>query len=534
VVQVGQMIEPERRGATVIHTSLITLDRATPARVVQRAEAVPDHATIARRAAGGAFWTLLAYAAGRFLGFGTNIVLARLLAPADFGLVSFAMILIGAFLLLQDLGVGAALIYTKADIKKVGGTALTINLATALLLFVVTGLGSLAVAARSDNGTIAAIVTALALGLVATAAGSVQTAVLTKDLAFRRKFLPDVLPLLISGLVSIVLAFLGWGVWSLVWGNLAKSVSATLILWYLAPVRPRPRFDWPIARDLLRYGRHVSLSSVIGFAVMNVDYFIVGHRLGSSALGLYTLAFMIGTLPSTLIGQQIATATFPAYTRLRQAPEALVKLFGDTFAITAALSIALGVAVFVGTPSLVGLVLGTKWLAIIGPLRLLTLFGVLRAIEFTFSPLYRAIGRPEVMWLSSLLRLVVLAPILLWGVGGGIGRVAIVQVVVGLIFIPLNGIILVRLLGLGLGVFWRFLVPQLASVLALGAVAAAGYAFPASRAAIAHPVGAALLVLLAVGAQFAVLAALNPSVVALGRARLDALVAGRRAAVMEG
>jgi O-antigen/teichoic acid export membrane protein len=299
-------------------------------------------------------------------------------------------------------------------------------------------------------------------------------------------------------------------------------------------VRPRPRFDWPIARDLLRYGRHVSLSSVIGFAVMNVDYFVVGHRLGSAALGLYTLAFMIGTLPSTVIGQQIATATFPAYSRLRQAPEALVKLFGDTFAITAALAIALGAAVFVGTPSLVGPVLGAKWLAIIGPLRLLTLFGVLRAIEFTFSPLYRAIGRPEVMWLSSLLRLVVLAPVLFWGVGGGIGRVAIIQVAVGLVFIPLNGVILVRLLGLGLGVFWRLLVPQLASIAALGAVIAAGYAFPATRAAVAHPVGATLLVTLAVGAQFAVLAALNPSVVALGWARLSALVAGRRAMAMEG
>ena len=141
MVQVSQMLEQERRGPTVVHTSLITFDRAATARVARRGEAVPEHAAIARRAADGAFWTLLAYAAGRFLGFGTNIALARLLAPADFGLVSFAMILIGAFLLLQDLGVGAALVYTKADIKKVGGTALTINLATALLLFVVTGLG---------------------------------------------------------------------------------------------------------------------------------------------------------------------------------------------------------------------------------------------------------------------------------------------------------------------------------------------------------------------------------------------------------
>src|SRR4051812_17224524 len=108
-MQVSPAMEQQRRGVTVIHTSLITLERAVPARPAVLIEVPPDPAAIARRAAGGAFWTLLAFAAGKFLGFGTNIALARLLDPADFGLVSFAMILIGAFMLLQDLGVGAAL-----------------------------------------------------------------------------------------------------------------------------------------------------------------------------------------------------------------------------------------------------------------------------------------------------------------------------------------------------------------------------------------------------------------------------------------
>ncbi|HEY8598837.1 MAG TPA: lipopolysaccharide biosynthesis protein [Thermomicrobiales bacterium] len=504
----------ERRddGLGVIHSSLITLGLAIlPA---SRSSESPEADTLARRMAGGAAWTLLAFAAGKFLGFGTNIALARLLDPADFGVVSFAMVLIGAFLLLQDLGVGAAIVYTKADIGKIGGTALTINLATASALFVATALISGAISAFSDADELAAIVTVLALGLVATAAGSVQAALLTKELAFRRKFLPDVLPLLLSGIVSIALALLGYGVWSLVWGYLTKSVSATFALWLIAPARPRPQFDRQIASDLLRYGRHISLSSVIGFAVQNIDYFIVGHRLGTAALGLYTLAFTVASLPSTIVGQQIATATFPAYTRLRSAPVTLTKLFGDTFTITCALAIALGAAICIGMPSLIGPLLGEKWLGIIGPLQILTIFGVVRAIEFTFSPLYRAIGRPEIMWKSSAVRLIIVTPALFWGAGRSIESVAAVQVVVGLIFIPVNGLILARLLGLGTRGLWRLLLPQLLGLVALGAVIAAGYGAPVSRVAVGHPVGATVLAALAIAAQWAVLVWWNPALLA--------------------
>lgn len=512
VVSAGPRDERRDDGLAVIHTSLITLGLSIlPA---ARGAESTETGTLARRMAGGAAWTLLAFAAGKLLGFGTNIALARLLDPADFGVVSFAMVLIGAFLLLQDLGVGAAIVYIRADIGKIGGTALTINMATATALFGVTALISGAVAAFSDADELAAIVTALALGLVATAVGSVQSALLTKELAFRRKFLPDVLPLLLSGVVSIVLALLGYGVWSLVWGYLAKSVSATLALWLIAPARPRPQFDRQVAHDLLRYGRHISLSSVVGFAVQNVDYFIVGHRLGTSALGLYTLAFTVASLPSTVIGQQIATATFPAYSRLRSAPVALTKLFGDTFTITCALAIALGAAICIGMPSLIGPLLGEKWLGIIGPLRILTIFGVVRAIEFTFSPLYRAIGRPEIMWMSSAVRLIIITPALFWGAGRSIESVAAVQVAIGLIFIPANGLILARLLGLGTRGLWRLLLPQLLGLAALGAVVAVGYAAPMSRVAAGYPAGAALLAALAIAAQWAVLAWCNPALLA--------------------
>ena len=517
---------------TLMHVSLITADyvsRLGARRNSSIAGAGEGFARLARRAAGGAFWVLVAYAAGRMLGFGTNIVLARLLTPTDFGLVSFAMILIGAFLLLQDLGVGPALVYSRRDISAVGGTALTLNLVTAVGLFLLTLLGSSLYAAFGQSETIAIIVVCLAFGLVITAAGSVQSALLTKELAFRQKLIPDVLPLIASGCVSIGMALGGAGVWSLVLGYLAKNLTTTVLLWCLSSMRPRLTFDWAIARELLGYGRHVSLSAVVGFAVMNIDYLIIGRSLGAGPLGLYTLAFMIGTLPSTLIGQQIATAIFPAYARIRHSLSDLQRLFGTVFAASSALSIALGAAVFVGAPTIVGPVLGTKWLGIAGALQILAIFGTLRAIEFTFSPLYRAIGRPEIMWASSLLRLIALAPLLYVAAEHSVERVALVQAVVGAIFIPLNGIILMRLLQISFDDMLKMIAPQLAGASAIAGIVAAAHANPTASQLIRQPLGATAIVAVAILAHLAIVAALSPALTAPLRSRMVGWVAKRSA-----
>ena len=489
-----------------------------------------EYAHIARRAAGGALWVLIAYAAGRVLGFGTNIVLARLLTPSDFGLVSFCMVLIGAFLLLQDLGVGPALVYTRRDIAAAGGTALLLNLATATGLFLLTLVGSAIYRIFGQAETIPIVLVCLAFGLIIIAAGSVQSALLTKQLAFRQKLIPDVLPLIISGCVSIVLALLGAGVWSLVAGYLAKNLATTLLLWYLSPVRPRLSFNWTIARELLGYGRHVSLSAVVGFAVMNIDYLIVGHLLGARPLGLYTLAFMIGTLPSTLIGQQIATAIFPAYARIRHSPDDLRRLFGTVFAGTTALSVALGAAVFVGAPTIVGPLLGDDWLGIGPTVQVLAIFGTLRAIEFTFSPLYRAMGRPEIMWASSLLRLITLAPLLLIAAEHNVERVALVQAFVGALFVPLNGLILMRLLNLSLDAVLRLIAPQLTGVAVIAAIIAAAQMQPSASTFIQQPLGATLIVGVAILVQLAIVAACSPALVAPARAAVLGWWTARRAA----
>src|SRR5678815_545218 len=94
----------------------------------------------------------------------------------------------------------------------------------------------------------------------------------------------------------VVLALNGFGVWSLVFGYLGRTVMAATMLWFLAPFRPTLGFDRAMASELMRYGRHISVTALVGFASVNLDYLIIGHVRGVEDLGKYTVAFVVATL----------------------------------------------------------------------------------------------------------------------------------------------------------------------------------------------------------------------------------------------
>jgi PST family polysaccharide transporter len=473
--------------------------------------------SVGRRAASGAIWVFLTFAAGRSLGVINNIILARLLSPDDFGLVSFSMILIGAFTILQDLGVPASIVYSRHDIRTIGATALTINLAASSLLLAATVAVAPFLANAGGDDAIASVVVVLAIGLVISSLGSVQRAMLIKELAFRRKFIPDFVPLIVSGVVSITLAFLGLGAWSLVIGYLVKVGMTTTLLWSLSAVRPRPHFEWSIARDLLGYGKHVSIASIVGFVGINADYFIVGHQLGTFDLGLYTLAFTISNLPCSLIGQVASTTMFPAYAQIRDDRESVLRLFADVFTVVSVLAIPAGIGIFVAGPAFIPIVFGDKWAGIERPLQVLAIYGALRTMATGFAPLYNALGHPSIDWRLNLVRIALLIPLMLLLLRYGLIGIPIAYVLLASVFIPANATIMSRVLQVPAGWFLRLIAPQLAGVAFAGLLIGLSSAAAPGATNGSDPVGAIVVTLLAILTYIATVTALNRRVVALVR-----------------
>ncbi len=374
--------------------------------------------SIGQRTAAGASWAILTFAVSRGLAFVTNLILARLLDPADFGLVSFAMIFIGAFTLLQDLGVSAAIVYNRRDVAIVGGTALALNVGAALVLFGLTVVGGPSLGTLVGNPAVVPILTVLAGGLVVAALGSVQSALLIKELAFRSKFIPDAVPMIVSGLTSIGLALLGFGVWSLVYGYLVRSLMQTVLLWWLSSVRLRLTVDWQIARELLAYGKHASASSLIGFVLAALDQLIVGYVLGAAQLGLYVMAFNLASLPATALNEISYRVAFPALAQVRDDAPARRRLLQDLSIAVGALAVPIFIGIMICAPAFVNGVIGERWSGAIPVLQILALYGFQRCVYGPFNALFKATGRPGIEAGYALLKLVISAPLMVWAASG--------------------------------------------------------------------------------------------------------------------
>jgi PST family polysaccharide transporter len=265
------------------------------------------------------------------------------------------------------------------------------------------------------------------LGLTFTleALGSVHLVRMQRDLQFDRVFIPDAGRSLLKGAVSVALAVAGMGAWSLILGQLAGVVAAVVLSWVMFPWRPRLTIDGPLAKKLISYGLPLFGVSVMWVLAVNLDYVIIGRRLGSEALGIYTLAYRLPELlvVSLMIG--VSRVVFPAFSTLQGSRDGLRRgfLMATHYMVLVTFPLSLGLAI-VADP-IVRVTLGSEWLDAIPVLRVLAIFVLVASMMDADGDVYKAIGRPGLLFKLNLFHIVLLVPALLLGVQHGLVGVAL-------------------------------------------------------------------------------------------------------------
>ena len=365
--------------------------------------------SLAQKAAYGIAWVALSAVIIRLFNFVTKIVLARLLAPADFGLLAIGLLAVNSMGLLRDLGFGAALIYKKDDTDHTAAnTAFILLPIVASVLFALAYLSAPYVALFFDNAAVEPIIRVLALTFVISSFGTVPSMLLEKELKFKKKVLPETVPVAGYACVTIGLALHGYGVWSLVYGQIVSAVLMAVMIWVASDWRPTFRFDREVARELFGYGKHILGASVVIFLITNIDDAIVGRMLGMEALGFYTIAYTISNLPATQITHLVSRVMFPTYSKLQDDQDALRRAYLKTLKYVSMLSIPAAFGTFVIAPDFVSVVLGEKWMPAVPALQVLCIFGLLRSIAATFGPIFQATGNPKILRDISILKLILL------------------------------------------------------------------------------------------------------------------------------
>lgn len=430
--------------------------------------------SLRRAAVSGVAWQGTSYVVGRGLTFVATIVLARLLAPAEFGLVGLALVFVTFAEAAADLGIAQALVYFPREHRR-SDEALGLCVLSSVALVIVGVLAAPLVADFFKRPDVEPIFRVLSLSLLLVAARQVPDALMRRELRFRRRAAAETSRALAQGVVSIALAAAGLGAWAIAWGYVAGNLASCAAAWALAGYRPG-RHTWRLSRDvsgpLVRYGTPAAGQALLGALVFNVDYVIVGHLLGAASLGLYTLAFR---LPQTLIINVffvISAVAFPIFSRARDNPERLRSGYLSSFRLQAAYGVGAGLAMAISAPMLVHVFFGPGWDASIGALQALGVYATFRALSYGAVDVYKAIGRPVLAAGVSLARLVVLVPALMVATRWGIDGVAWAQAILACAFAVFMQTVACRVLGMPFSALWPAARPAL--VVGAGVIAGAG------------------------------------------------------------
>ena len=386
---------------------------------------------ISTRMRSGLRWSLLSTVLSRMVNPLTGIILARILSPRDFGIFAVALIALNGLNSINELGVTYAVVRWPGDLKLAARTATTIAISASVLIFIACFIAAPFFASALHTPAATGVLRLLALGVVIDGVASVPIGLLTRGFRQDKRAIAEWSGFVVSTTVTIGLAIAGFGAWSLAWGRLAGNSVNCGALYILAPSRPRPGWDKSVARELLRFGIPLTGSSFLVFAMLNVDYLVVGRELGTVALGYYALAFNLSSFPWNLLSTAVRPIAVPAFARFQHDSARLREVFLRWFHLLMSATVPVCTLLGVLALPLVTMVYGSKWRPAASALVFLAALGGLRvAIDFCYD-LFVAVGESRVLVYIQGLWLVALVPALTIGARrDGIQGVGIAHVVV--------------------------------------------------------------------------------------------------------
>jgi O-antigen/teichoic acid export membrane protein len=425
---------------------------------------------ISQKMAAGAVWMVLFKLTERSIGFVSTLILARLLLPADFGLIAMAMSVIAILELLGSFGFDTVLIQKQRADRRHYDTAWTCN--------VMVGLGTAAILVALDRPAaiffqeprLEPVIAWLALGPCLQGFENIGVVAFRKDLQLDREFRFLLAKKVLGFSVTIPLAFILQNHWALVVGILASRATGLAASYLLHPYRPR--FSLVASAELFQFSKWLLLNNILLFLNARSADLVVGKIAGSHSLGLYSIASEISNLPTTELVAPINRAVFPGYAKMSGDPGVLRQGFLNVISVIAVFAIPASAGIATLSEPLVRIALGPKWMATVPLIQILAISGVLTALQTNSVYVYLALGRPDLLTAFAGANILILLPLLVWGTAwAGILGAAWALVLTGVIILPVNFSILFRSLRLRLheffGVVWRPLVATATMALVL-------------------------------------------------------------------
>jgi O-antigen/teichoic acid export membrane protein len=377
-----------------------------------------EAAALSRRVLDAGLWVGAATVALQAAKVLRTFVLARFLSPTDFGVVTVAQLVVSVVEYFSQTGFSFALVQLRGNIRPYLDTAWTVSALRSIALAGVAVATAPLVGMAFDLPQAVPMIRVLAISIFLNGFVNIAMVHFERELVFRQRFWLNVSETFCDVAVGLAAGVLLRSGWALVWGALAGACARVIVSYALHPYRPRLALDMAKARQLYQFGRWISAWRGLTFALKSIDYVVVGRVAGIPALGLYRVAQAASRAVVTEMTSLSSQVSFPAFAMLQERPGRLRRAYVRTLHANAFIACPLAVGAIVTAESVVTIALGPKWVPMIPVWCLLMATGMVRAFAETTVPLYRAMGRPDIVTKFTAVRLVMvcltLYPFTVW------------------------------------------------------------------------------------------------------------------------
>lgn len=348
------------------------------------------------------------------------IIMARLLLPEEFGLVGMLTIFMAVAQTLVDSGFGHSLIQKSDATADDETSAFYFNIVVAICGTAALWLSAPAIAEFYQTPALVVLTRALSVNILINAFGVVQTALMTKRVDFKRQTQVTITASLVSGVIGVTLAYLGYGVWSLVAQSISVNAVRTSLLWIVHSWRPTGRFRFDALGAMFPFGSRLLASSLLETVFQNIYLVLIGRLFSAADLGFYTRARTFTNVPSSTLSGVVGRVTFPVFSSIQSDKARLKRGVQGALATLAMINFPLMAGLAAVAGPLVNVLLTDKWAPCVPYLQLLCGMGLLYPLHAVNLNVLKAQGRSDLFFrlevMKKVLVIVAIAITYRWGI----------------------------------------------------------------------------------------------------------------------
>ena len=399
----------------------------------------------------GVKWSFAETIIAQFLRLAIGIILARLLTPADYGLISMAVI----FFTISDVfitsGLGQAFIQKKDADETDAHTIFSSNFLVSVLFYLLLWFGSPWIARFFDQPELTLLIRVMAVIVIINSFNVIQFAIIRKNLQFKKKTLYSTISYSISGTIGIFCAYQGFGVWSLVIQQVLNKSILCLLLFKASPYTMKFTFSYDAFKPLFAFGSWLLLTNVVMRAFDQLYKFVIGKYYSLDALGLFEKGQQFPKLVYQQLSWTVGTVAFPVYSKLQDDKEEMHKAVNRFLKYSLILNLPLLGILYVVSESFVLVLLTQKWAGIIPYMQLFCMIGIIYPINSYMLQFLEANGRTKLVF--SIISLTVILRILnVWiNISQGITNLIIGEIMIIAFTMLLTLAIVNRITGFRIG-----------------------------------------------------------------------------------